>query len=197
MVAETSELRSGITSAFNKRLNEALQFNPQMGFNIENTVTPSQTIAVLKGEQGTPGLPAAISAVKDDNNLIMLAVSPIERGTLKVGRSATTFSGTGTKTASFIVPAGKKWIYKKSNLGTGGTYTGTSHFVKIIDPTSNYSITLYTAAATSTGVLYVDDEKMYQPIVISEGWEVQASVIVSADTNGAMQFYLMYQELSI
>lgn len=197
MVAETSELRSGITSAFNKRLNEALQFNPQMGFNIENTVTPSQIIAVLKGEQGTPGLPAAISAVKDDNNLIMLAVAPIERGELKLIQTNLTFGGIGSKRVETVVPKGKKWIIKAMQSGGSGTATVSYRNISVY---LNSSITIKILNDTATSLTTVYPETLIlnsQQLVIPEGWTIRTNYNVTADTDGAMSQTILYQEITI
>lgn len=193
MVAETSELRSGITAPFNKRINEALQFNPQMGFNIENTVTPSQLIGVLKGEQGTPGLPAAISVVKDDNNLIMLAVSPIERGLLKSQGLTTTLSIAGgeTKDIDIIVPAGKKWIIKNIwSFSQSLVATVTFQGVYIVDKNLNSALLI---SGTSADLAL----NMPTEILIPEDWTLRYRVTTTAWTSGQRKCNILVQELTI
>lgn len=191
MVAETSELRSGITSAFNKRLNEALQFNPQMGFNIENTVTPSQTIAVLKGEQGTPGLPAAISAVKDDNNLIMLAVSPMERGTAKFYTLVTTLSVAGgeSQNVDLAVPAGKKWILKGLSSSKNTVATITLQYCFIRDGTNSMQI----ASGTNGDLSLLPG----QPITLPYGFYLRYRITTTAWTSGQVTTTFLVQEYDI
>lgn len=192
MAAETSELRSGITSAFNKRLNEALQFNPQMAFNIENTVTPSQTIAVLKGEQGTPGLPAAVSAVKDDNNLIMLATSQIERGTLKLTQITTALTGIGSANTDILVPEGKK--YKLKIFGTAdSSFSGTQTAIRyqLVSPTGTTAT--ITELTTSANILYV----LPIDLLVPAGWSIRLRMTVSAYTSGQKSGQITYQELDV
>lgn len=195
MIAETSELRSGITSAFNKRLNEALQFNPQMGFNIENTVTPSQTIAVLKGEQGTPGLPAAISAVKDDNNAIALATSNLERGTLILDQQSLSITGTSTFTQSFVVPEGHKYLVKGASMyQSGGTFTVSTYQVVLINPVSK-NMSLYSSSSAPVGSTQLVNSGM---IYVPAGWTVGLRVITTAHSvNGAIVCTLLYQDITI
>lgn len=189
MVEEKSELRSGITAPFNKRLNEALQFNPQMPFNIENSVTPSQLIGILKGEQGTPGLPAAISAVKDDNNLIMLAVSPIERGILKISQSTVTFTGAATFTITETVPVNKKWILKGYTFDITGTATLTYSANYEIN---SIGITIYAGSTATSNLSMINNS-----LILPPGTKFNVNYIVSANTNGVGRLRLLYQELDI
>jgi hypothetical protein len=188
MDSEKSQLRSGITSAFNKSLNEALQFAPQMPFNIENTVTPSQLIAVLKGEQGTPGLPAAVSAVKDDNNLIMLAVSPMERGELTLKRE-TTLGSVTTITHNFTVPAGQKWVLKNVSIANTGTMTITSTRTTIKIASGDDTV----LARGTTNLEY----NFPQPITLSEGFVVETRAVISAFTSGNLYSNLLVQVAKI
>lgn len=192
MVEEKSELRSGITAPFNKRLNEALQFNPQMPFNIGNTVIPSQLIGVLKGEQGTPGLPAAISAVKDSNNLIMLVTTPIERGILKLNQSSSTLSNAGGETLNlnFTVPQNKKWVLK-GVATTVGTFVGTfsSSTLYLLDNAISQPL-----ATSATPTLTFNPTITY---TLEPGMSVRIRLITTAWTSGQLAIYLAYQEFEI
>jgi len=192
MESEIAQLRSGITAPFNKSLNEALQFSPQMPFNIESTVTPSQLIAVLKGEQGTPGLPAAISAVKDNNNLIMLAVSTVERGILSATGSGASAVG-GTYDMTYTVPAGKKWTLKAISyacavaLGAcnlqiqpNGSFVGYGSKVEIIP-----------AGATNAGYFFP------QPITLDAGAKITLTVTYVSGGAVAYLSSLIYQEITV
>lgn len=198
MESEKSQLRSGITAPFNKSLNEALQFSPQMPFNIENTVTPSQLIAVLKGEQGTPGLPAAVSAVKDDNNLMMLAVSPIERGILKVVTGTVTFSGVAPFTASinFTVPNNKKWSLKSTGLMFSNTATISWRQLSLVTPISSDPHYLIFQSTNATGIRYIDDLK-FNNLLISSGTVLTAAWRVTANTDGTAEAILLVNEMDI
>jgi len=193
---QQSELRSGITAPFNKRLNEALQFDPQMPFHIENNVSPSLLTGILKGEQGTPGLPASLSVVKDNNNLIMLAVSPIERGNLKMKVTNLVFGGTGAKTIKTIVPTGKKWIIKGLMNSGSGTATIGYRYLAFFDP-NNTLIKLSSDMATTIGTAYAETLVLSDAVLLPEGWSIASTYSVSADTNGAMKQTLLYQEIDI
>ena len=69
-------MRSGITSAFNKTLNEALQIGIKIRWFLTNKVTPSLLMGVLKGEFGTPGLVGAVSIEKVRSGKIRLLTAP-------------------------------------------------------------------------------------------------------------------------
>lgn len=190
-----SELRSGIVAAFNKSLNEALQFSPQMPFRIDNDVQPSLLVAVQKGELGTPGLPAAISSVKDDNNLIMLAVSPIERGTLKLFTLSTAFSVAGGEAinADYTIPAGKKWIVKGVS-STTNTFVGTlaSSSIQIV-ATNVTSSGHILASGTSGDITYT----LPNNITLHEGCKLRYRCTTSAWTSGQRLALFLVQELDI
>lgn len=189
---QTSELRSGVTAPFNKRINEALQFNPQMPFHIENNVSPSLLVGVLKGEQGTPGLPATLSVVKDNNNLVMLATSNIERGDLLMGTSTSLFGGTGTKSYSYVVPKGEKWILKGYTFDNTGTATITNFEVTIDQISPSVIMRLYRSSTAVSNASFFNE-----PIVLPENFQVRFTCEVSADTNGAGRSKLLYQRIKI
>jgi hypothetical protein len=193
MVEEKAELRSGVTAPFNKRLNEALQFNPQMPFNIGNTVTPSQLIGVLKGEQGTPGLPAAVSVVKDNTNLIMLASTNIERGDLKIYTMNTTYSAAGgeTNNIDFVVPQNKKWIIKEFQSSVG-TFVGTlsQSALKILIASDSVN---FATGTTSAGISYI----FPQQITLSTGQKLRFTGVTSAWTSGQQLFTILVQEMEV
>lgn len=190
MVEEKSELRSGITAPFNKRLNEALQFNPQMPFNIGNTVTPSQLIGVLKGEQGTPGLPAAISAVKDDNNLVMLATSPIERGNLKIMTVVDAVTEPRSVQQSFLVPEGKKWILKGYRQVNTGTMTTNNSQIRIVDKNS----TSFTGINQTALISQFENANLEIP----SGWTVKSVINITAVTTGGdVTTFILVKEFNI
>lgn len=65
-------LRSGITAAFDQDLWQALQITPGQAYEIDNTVRMGLNLGLIKGSQGTPGLPAAISAEKQSDGSIVL-----------------------------------------------------------------------------------------------------------------------------
>ncbi len=81
---ETNELRSGITSGFNKTLNETLSLIPNIKYWLTNRVKPVLLTAVLKGSFGTPGLVATITAVRSKLSTTSLPVvlegAPYENG---------------------------------------------------------------------------------------------------------------------
>ena len=65
-------LRSNIVAAFDKALWEALQTEP-ISFELKDTVQPSLILGLKKDSQGSPALPAAITAEKDDDgNYVLL-----------------------------------------------------------------------------------------------------------------------------
>ena len=188
---QTSELRSGVTAPFNKRINEALQFNPQMPFHIENNVSPSLLVGVLKGEQGTPGLPATCSVVKDDNNLVALATSNIERGSLVNYVLTTTPTGAGTTTNDFTPPAGKKWIVKAVHT-YGSSLVSTITRSQIRIRTNATDVTLYSVNST--------DAMVWQPvnnITLGTTNTLRTAITLSAYTSGDWVSNILVQEFNI
>jgi hypothetical protein len=188
-----AELRSGITAPFNKGLNEALQFSAQMPFHIENSVVPSQLLGILKGESGTPGLPAALSVVKDDNNLVMLATSPIERGSLAIYSTDSTITGVGSYNSFITCPKNKKWIIKGVGV-TAATFVGTISAQTIslfVNGTTGFGLSLITG--TTAGLDYL----LPQQITLKEGDNLRYRVTTSAYTGGQKLFYIVVQEYDI
>lgn len=74
---DLSELKSGVTSGFNKTVNEALQIAPTVRYFLSNQINPSLLIGVLKGAIGTPGQAAAISAEKDAQGNVRLSTTQL------------------------------------------------------------------------------------------------------------------------
>lgn len=66
-------MRSNIVAAFDKALWEALQTQP-ISFELKNSVQPSMLLGLKKDSQGTPAIPAAVTAEKDDDGNIVLLV---------------------------------------------------------------------------------------------------------------------------
>jgi len=193
MTEQKAELRSGITAPFNKRLNEALQFDPQMPFDIENNVSPSLVLGVLKGEQGTPGLPASVSVVKDLNNYVALLTTTLELGTLRVIRIDSTLSVAGGETniVDTIVPKSKKWVLKKI-LTENSTFSGTqsSISVQFRDPTNTISMNIQTSP---TNIDYLPP----QQITFNADAVIRTRIGTSAWTSGQKIIYLLVQEITV
>lgn len=188
-----AELRSGITAPFNKGLNEALQFTIQMPWYIENSVQPSQLIGILKGEQGTPGLPAAISVLKDQNNYVALLTAATEVGNLRIRRIDTTLSNPAGETmiVDTIVPAGKKWILKKAETANS-TFVGTQSSISLQfrDKINTISVNFFTSATNF-------DSYFVQPITLNAGDTLRVRMVTTAWTSGQKIVYLIYQEVDI
>ena len=193
LTKQKSELRSGITAPFNKSINEVYHFSPQMPFYIENSLVPSALIAVLKGEQGTPGLPAALSAVKDNNNLVGLITSPVERGLLKLEKEEATPTGVGVTSVDQKVPTGKKWTIKTCQFstvaGVGMTITDISIYVVRPDGSVNIRV-----AQGSGGSLIINYP---QTLTLPEDWILRISATLSGYTSGSLKSTILYQEYDI
>ncbi len=67
-------LRSRIVAAFDQDLWHALQIMPGTAFTVNPTIQPTLITGLKKDKQGTRGLPAAITAEKDDDGNIVLLV---------------------------------------------------------------------------------------------------------------------------
>jgi hypothetical protein len=66
-------LRSNIVAAFDKALWQALQTEP-IAFELKDSVQPSLTLGLIKENQGTPAIPATITAQKETDGSISLLV---------------------------------------------------------------------------------------------------------------------------
>jgi hypothetical protein len=189
-----AELRSGITAPFNKGLNEALQFSAQMPFHIENSVSPVQLLGILKGESGTPGLPAAISAIKDDNNLIAVATSNMPRGQFKLIRfSLATPAAPGAITQEIDIPKGKKWeIVCWNAVRFGGTMTTNQANFRILYSPLADNVTMYKGTTLATE--YVTNPNF----ILDENFKISLYFYVNvADPVSVIYNKLLIREITI
>jgi len=150
-----SDLRSGITAAFNKNLNEALQIGVKIRWFLTNRVNPSLLMGVLKGSFGTPGLVAAVSVEKDEAGEIRLAVSsstslkgkPMEYLFKQAAAVAQVIRTIPKGKVFFVVSCGIS-LYSTANNDIGYVYTGTTEATPLCLATS--AITAVNQVTSST-----------------------------------------------
>jgi len=119
-------------------------------------------------------------------------VEGIEQGVISIINEELVFSGTGTKTITLTVPAGKKWIIKSYTNDITGTATLTNNSVIIYNPGASKTFKLYTAGTTpltynASGVTF--------PLCLTAGYTIVFSWGVAADTDGVGRARMIYQEL--
>lgn len=170
----TDLLRSGIVASFEKRLTEALQINPALPFFIDNEVKPALLTGILKGSQETPGLVAAISAIKETNKLISLATSSIRELKDKTLIQGTVTASGGT-TALYTVPAGKVFYL----LELLATINATTNNLGIIHVGADTDDRLLVVASDIMAVYHTTDRKnvhlIYpKPLVFPAGTVINA-----------------------
>ena len=104
---ESPELRSGITAAFSKTLNEVLQIGPRIRFFVSNNVRPSLIMGIIKGLSGTPGTVAAVSVEKDRAERIRLLTQNFTALKDHPDIAYIFDSANNATEVSYTVPAGK------------------------------------------------------------------------------------------
>ncbi len=119
---ETNELRSGITTGFNKNLNSALSIGPSIRYWLTNRVKPALLTGVLKGGFGTPGIVAAINVEKEALGNGLARLSTTHSSGLK-GKLILKHTGTATNgsTALLTVNEGKVFYLLQAGINYHAT----------------------------------------------------------------------------
>lgn len=157
---QTNELRSGITAAFDKSLNEVLSLFPSIRYWITNRVNPSLLVGILKGSFGTPGIVSAVSVEKDEDNQIRLSIAArkmLQGKTILYDFQQTTNSPVNLRTVAakktyYLVAAGTTMYSTVTNI-YGTVYIGTTArtFLSVL---SAITPTYATAHATSDHITF-------------------------------------------
>lgn len=152
-------LRSGIVAAFDKSLWEALQVQPGMQFEIDNTLKPSLAVGIIKASRGTPGTPAAIGAEKDADGNYALLVKIINANAiwlLKNGSNADTTVNIGSqafRATKFLTSSN---LSRLEMTGIGLLAAGTDGNINIDLTPKGTGIVNVVGGLTASGILCGD-----------------------------------------